>query len=154
MIKTNRIDSIDFLRGLAILAVILLHIKIRLPFDKSEMGEFLSPAVSKIFFASGYYGVIVFFVISGFLITTSAINRWGSINNIRYDQFYLIRFARIVPCLMGLLIILSILDLVGIKDFIIDTQRTSLAYAFFSAITFHINWLEAKTGYLPSSWEC
>jgi peptidoglycan/LPS O-acetylase OafA/YrhL len=153
MIKEKRIDSIDFLRGLSILAVILLHIKIRLPFDTNGMEQFFSPAISKILFTSGYYGVMVFFVVSGFLITTSSIKRWGSIKDIRYDQFYLIRFARIMPCLIGLLFILSILDLAGIEGFVIDAQHTSLAHAIFSALTFHLNWLEAKTGYLPSSWD-
>lgn len=153
MIKEKRIDSIDFLRGLSILAVILLHIKINMPFDKSDIGQFFPSFISKILFGSGYYGVIVFFVISGFLITTSSIKRWGSIKYIRYDQFYLIRFARIMPCLMGLLLILSILDIMGVKGFVIDKQQTSLAHAVFSALTFHINWLEAKAGYLPSSWD-
>src|SRR5689334_22118730 len=115
MVKEKRINSIDFLRGLSILAVILLHIKINMPFDKSDMGQLLPSFISKILFGSGYYGVMVFFVISGFLITTSSIKRWGSIKNIRYDQFYLIRFARIMPCLMGLLLVLSILDIVGLK---------------------------------------
>jgi peptidoglycan/LPS O-acetylase OafA/YrhL len=150
--KVKRIDFIDFLRGLSIVAVILLHINVRIPFQNSFIGQHLSPSVSLILFWSGYYGVIVFFVISGFLITTSSIKRWGNLKNIRYDQFYLIRFARIMPCLIGLLLILSILDIAGVKDFVIDREYTSLGHAIFSALTFHLNWLEAKTGYLPGAW--
>jgi peptidoglycan/LPS O-acetylase OafA/YrhL len=63
------------------------------------------------------------------------------------------RFARIVPCLAGLLVILAILDRAGVPRFVINTQHTSLARALVAASTFHINWLEAKTGYLPASWD-
>ncbi len=148
----HRIDSIDFLRGLSIIAVILLHINLIIPFDKSSIGQLFAPAVYKIVFWSGYYGVIIFFVISGFLITTSSIKRWGSLNNVKFDQFYLIRFSRIMPCLIGLLIVLSILDRIGIERFVIDPEQTSLGKAIFSALTFNLNWLEAKTGYLPAAW--
>ncbi len=148
----HRIDSIDFLRGLAIIAVILLHINLIIPFNKSAIGQLFAPALYKIVFWSGYYGVIIFFVISGFLITTSSIKRWGSLKNVKYDQFYLIRFARIMPCLIGLLIILALLDRMGIEGFVIDPEQASLGQAVFSALTFNLNWLEAKTGYLPAAW--
>jgi peptidoglycan/LPS O-acetylase OafA/YrhL len=106
-----------------------------------------------VLFWSGYYGVIVFFVISGFLITTWSLKRWGNLKSINRRQFYLMRFARIVPCLLGLLAILSILDRAGVPRFTINTQHTSLPRALLAALTFHINWLEAKTGYLPAAWD-
>lgn len=104
-----------------------------------------------IIFQSGYYGVMAFFVVSGFLITSNAIRKWGTLSNIKPDQFYLMRFARIIPCLAALLIILSILDRMQIIGFTIKTS--TLWHALFSAATFHINWLEAKTGYLPANWD-
>jgi peptidoglycan/LPS O-acetylase OafA/YrhL len=61
------------------------------------------------------------------------------------------RFARIAPCLIGILIILATLDLMGVNGFIIAT--TTLPHAISAALTFHINWLEAKTGYLPGGWD-
>lgn len=143
--------GIDFLRGLAILSVILLHINIRIPFDKSSIGQLFPQSVINIFFKSGYYGVIVFFVISGFIITSSSIKRWGSLKNIQAGSFYLTRFSRIAPCLFALLIILSILNFLAIPDFTIET--TSLGNALFAAFTFQINLLEAKTGYLPGPWD-
>jgi len=63
------------------------------------------------------------------------------------------RFARIVPCLLGLLAILSILDRAGVPRFTINTQHTSLGRALLAALTFHVNWLEAQTGYLPAAWD-
>jgi len=104
-------------------------------------------------FWSGYYGVCIFFVISGFLITTSALNKWGSLPEVKLQGFYYMRFARIIPLLFSLLLVLSLLHIAGIKGFTIDTDRTSLGRSVFAALTFHINWLELKTGYLPASWD-
>lgn len=145
--------GIDLLRGLCIVAVVLHHINLRIHFHESGLGKLLGPAAGRVLFWSGYYGVIVFFVISGFLITTWSLKRWSSLKQISRRQFYLMRFARIVPCLAGLLIILSILDRAGVPRFTINTQHTSLGRALAAALTFHVNWLEARTGYLPAAWD-
>ena len=71
------------------------------------------------------------------------------------------RFARIVPCLVGLLALLSVLDLAGVPRFTIAGVRqfsglraTSIAGpARYSSRSFHINWLEARTAYLPAAWD-
>jgi peptidoglycan/LPS O-acetylase OafA/YrhL len=147
------VQGIDLLRGLCIVAVVLHHINLRVRLDKTSLGAVMGTAASRILFWSGYNGVIVFFVISGFLITTWSIRRWGTLAQISRRQFYLMRFARIVPCLLGLLAILSIFDRLGVPRFVIDTHRSSLPRALLAALTFHINWLEARTGYLPASWD-
>jgi len=95
----------------------------------------------------------VFFVISGFLITTWSLKRWGGLRQIGRRQFYLMRFARIIPCLLGLLLVLAILDRLGFPRFTVNPQHTSLWRALLAALTFHVNWLEARTGYLPASWD-
>src|SRR4029077_695602 len=109
-------------------------------------------AADRVLFWNGYYGVRVFFVISGFLITTWSLKRWGGLSQLNRRQFYLMRFARIVPCLVALLVILSILDRAGVPRFTINTQHTSLGRALLAALTFHVNWLEARNGYLPPAW--
>lgn len=149
----QRIPGIDLLRGLCIVAVVLHHTNLRIRFNQSSFGKLLSPAADHILFWSGYYGVIVFFVISGFLITTWSLKRWGALRQLSLRQFYQMRFARIAPCLLGLLLILSILDRGGVPRFTINTQHTSLGRALLAALTFHINWLEAHTGYLPANWD-
>lgn len=148
----QRMNSIDILRGLSIIAVILLHAHLRIPFDKSIIEYPFFSSIYKILFWSGHYGVVVFFVISGFLITLSAMKRWGSLQDISCVAFYQIRFARIMPCLIGLLIILSIFNYLQISGFVINTEQASITQVIFSALTFHLNWLEAKTGYLPAPW--
>lgn len=149
----RRVPGIDLLRGLCIVAVVLHHINLRIRFHESAFGKMLGPAADKVLFWSGYYGVRVFFVVSGFLIATWSLKRWGTLRNISLRQFYLMRFARIMPCLLGLLALLAVLDRAGVPRFTINTQHTSLLRALFAALTFHINWLEARTGYLPAAWD-
>src|SRR5947209_3713299 len=149
----TRVPGIDVLRGLCIIAVVLHHINLRIHFRDSSLGHWIGPAANRVLFWSGYYGVRVFFVISGFLITTWSLKRWGGLRQISLRKFYRMRFARIIPCLVGLLVLLSILDRAGTPFFTINTQHTSLGRALLAAFTFHINWLEARTGYLPAAWD-
>jgi peptidoglycan/LPS O-acetylase OafA/YrhL len=161
--SSNRVPGIDVLRGLCIVAVVLHHINLRIHFRDSNFGHWIGPAANRALFWSGYYGVRVFFVISGFLITTWSLKRWGNLGKpslaqldlgqLNKRQFYLMRFARIVPSLIGLLLLLSLLDRFSVPYFTINTQHTSLGRALLAALTFHINWLEARTGYLPANWD-
>ena len=141
------------LRGLSILAVILLHVNIRIPLDKSPAGQLLSRDVLRVVLWNGYNGVIVFFAVSGFLITTNCLQRWGSLRAVAIRGFYRLRFARIAPLLLALLLLLSVLHFARIDGFVIDSSRVSWAQAVFSALTFHLNWLEAQHGYLPANWD-
>jgi peptidoglycan/LPS O-acetylase OafA/YrhL len=149
----SRVPGIDLLRGLCIVAVVLHHINLRIHFRDSSMGQLIGPAANRALFWSGYYGVRMFFVISGFLITSWSLKRWGRVSQLNLRQFYLMRFARIMPCLIGLLLVLILLDRMGVPRFVVNTQHTSLARASIAALTFHVNWLEARTGYLPASWD-
>ncbi|MGZ7102742.1 MAG: acyltransferase family protein, partial [Candidatus Angelobacter sp.] len=149
----QRVPGIDLLRGLCIVAVVLHHINLRIHFRDSSFGQLIGPAANRVLFWNGYYGVRIFFVISGFLITSWSLKRWGRLSQLNVRQFYLMRFARIVPCLAGLLLVLSILDRAGVPRFVVNTQHTSLGRALLAALTFHVNWLEAQTGYLPASWD-
>ncbi len=149
----RRSHGIDVLRGISILSVILLHIDIRIPFAKSEFGTHLPHAVSRVLFRNGYYGVKVFFVISGFLITTNILRRWNSLNHVDLKTFYRLRFARIAPCLLALLAVLAVLHSANRSGFVIDSTQTTLARSIFAALTFHLNWLEIWTGYLPANWD-
>jgi peptidoglycan/LPS O-acetylase OafA/YrhL len=149
----QRVPAIDVLRGLCIIAVVLHHINLRIPFKNSAFGAMLSPAINRLLFWDGAYGVTVFFVISGFLITTWSLKRWGTPAQINMGQFYRMRFARIVPLLFTLLVILSTLHLTHRYGFVINPQRSTLPRALLAALTFHVNWLEAHRGYLPAAWD-
>ena len=61
---------IDRLRGLSIAAVLVLHWVFLLPSDFGPIPHYMFAVVR-----TGYYGVSMFFVISGFLITGKVLQR-------------------------------------------------------------------------------
>ncbi|MFP3711782.1 acyltransferase, partial [Paraburkholderia sp. SIMBA_009] len=63
---------------------------------------------------NGNYGVTMFFAISGYLITSNARRRWGSLGAIDVRTFYISRIARIVPCLLLLLALVNALAAAGV----------------------------------------
>ena len=151
--RGTRIGQIDVLRGLSILAVVFFHINLRLRLSETPIGEKLPKVLLTGILGNGHNGVIIFFAVSGFLITTTCMRRWGSLAQISLRQFYFLRFARIAPMLLALLVVLSGLHLLHIRFFTLDPQRSSLPRALFAALTFHVNWLESRHGYLPANWD-
>ena len=150
---SSRFDGIDILRGLSIAAVVLHHINLRFLINEVPLEQTLPKLLSKVLFWNGANGVTVFFAISGFLITTMSLRRWGSLEAMHVSEFYKLRFARIAPLLLALLAVLSVLHLANVEGFVISPERASLARALFAALTFHINRLESLRGYLPASWD-
>jgi peptidoglycan/LPS O-acetylase OafA/YrhL len=151
---TPRFDGVDLLRGLSIIAVILLHGQIRLLYAYSISIQSLLPRqIFHVLFWQGGNGVTVFFAISGFLITLTSLRRFGSVAVMRPAAFYRIRFARIAPLLLLLLAVLSVLHLVHAEGFQINPSRATLPRALLAALTFHVNWYEAVHGYLPANWD-
>ena len=63
-----RNSKIDFLRGLAIFVVLILHFNISYGLDQSALTNIFSASLIKAVASNGNYGVTVFFVISGFLM--------------------------------------------------------------------------------------
>jgi len=149
----RRLETVDLLRGLCIVAVVIHHINLRIRFNKSAFGKLLPEDINRALFWTGSYSVKIFFVISGFLITSTILARWGSLEKIDVKAFYRLRFARIAPCLLALLAILSVLHVTAVAGFTINPARTNLPRALAAALTFHVNWLETKVGYLPGSWD-
>jgi len=149
----RRLDGVDLLRGLAIFFVLMNHVNMRLlgagvPYTRGLSAQLVSSLVW-----NGQYGVQIFFVVSGFLITSTTLRRWGSIGDVNMGDFYRLRFARIAPLLLLLLVVLSLLDLVYVKGFGVSQKTGGLGRALLAAITFHVNLLEARRGYLPPSWD-
>lgn len=148
-----RFDGIDTLRGLSILAVLLLHLKIRLAHGGHHPGADLPRWLSRLLFSNGNNGVTVFFALSGFLIATTSLRRFGALERLRPGAFYRLRFARIAPLLLLVLAILAALHLASAPEFTIRPDRASLPRALLAALTFHLNWLEAARGWLPPAWD-
>lgn len=152
-VGSSRLAGVDVLRGVSVLLVVLHHINLRFLLSGFPVQHALPARAAQVLFWSGYYAVVAFFVISGFLITGLSLRRWGGLRGVRIGSFYRMRFARIAPCLLLLLVILSALHLAGAADFTIRPERASLARALTAALTFHVNWLEGHHGYLPGGWD-
>jgi peptidoglycan/LPS O-acetylase OafA/YrhL len=145
--------GIDFLRGLAIFLVLLNHIGLRLRLTQGVLGAYLPKQFLTDLTFNGSEGVYIFFVISGFLITTNALMRWGRVGAIDLRSFYVRRAARILPLLVTLVAVLSLLHLAGVHDFVIARAGQSLHGAVGSALGLYLNVYEAHTGYLPANWD-
>jgi peptidoglycan/LPS O-acetylase OafA/YrhL len=149
----TRLDGVDLLRGLAILTVLLNHVNMRLFLADIPYTAGLPHQLVASLFWSGQRGVQIFFAVSGFLITSTSMRRWGALSRLDTRAFYRMRCARIAPLLLALLLVLSSLHAVGLKNFVVSEDTGGLGRALLAALTFHVNWLEATRGYLPGNWD-
>ena len=83
--------EIDGLRAIAVLAVLFYHAEIIL-FNHN-------------FFKGGYIGVDVFFVVSGYLITSFIIKEFKSTERFSFLNFYERRARRILPALFTVMLV-------------------------------------------------
>ncbi|WLE60887.1 acyltransferase [Burkholderia plantarii] len=142
-----RSHGVDLLRGTAILLVLILHFHLTyrldvLPFDLPWLADAIR-AVAR----NGNYGVTMFFTVSGYLITSTSLRRFGSPRGIRFATFYRFRAARILPCLLLVLAIMVALALLGLRSFVDKPGTVSLPVAVLSVLTFWHNVLMARVGY-------
>jgi peptidoglycan/LPS O-acetylase OafA/YrhL len=149
----KRLDGVDLLRGLAILFVLLNHVNMRLVVEHVPYTEGIPRPLVHAFVWNGQFGVQIFFAISGFLITSITLKRWGALPDIKLRDFYLLRLARIGPLLLALLAVLSVLHFAGLEDFHVSAKTGGLGRALLAVLTFHVNVLEARRGYLPGNWD-
>ena len=84
----NHIPALDGIRGIAFMMVLLCH---------------TYPALLH----GGNFGVDLFFVLSGFLITSILLTEWSLNNSINLGRFYLRRGLRLLPALF--LVVLAVL---------------------------------------------
>ncbi len=100
---------------------------------------------------NGNYGVTMFFVISGFLITQHTLQRSGSLAQIKLEDFYIRRIARIIPCLVLLVAMVSVLGSLGLQPFLNQSPNgveVSYAVTVLSALSFWMNLLIIKYGWV------
>jgi peptidoglycan/LPS O-acetylase OafA/YrhL len=85
VIKEKKLSSLNGLRGLSILLVLLSHLRV---LNNFSFGGYLS---------KGGLGVNIFFVLSGFLITTLCIKEIEKTGTLSLKNFYIRRSFRIFP---------------------------------------------------------
>jgi peptidoglycan/LPS O-acetylase OafA/YrhL len=149
----NRLDGIDLLRGLSIFFVLMNHINIRLLGADVPYTDFLPAQLVHVLVWNAQLGVQMFFVVSGFLITSITIRRWGSLPQVSLRGFYLFRFARIAPLLFLLLAVLCSLHFAHIHRYVVTAETGGLGRALLAVLTFHVNELQIHRGYLPGNWD-
>ena len=149
----SRIDGIDLLRGISILLVLLNHIHLRLVFANVDYTHALPLQLVYSLGWNGQAGVQIFFAVSGYLITSTSMRRWGAPGGLSSREFYLLRFARIAPLLALLLALLSALHFARFPQFTVDEKTGGLGGALVAALSLRVNLLEATRGYLPASWD-
>src|ERR1700758_3126972 len=117
-ITWKRLDGIDLLRGLSIFFVIMNHINIRLLGADVPYTKLLPAQLVHVLVWNAQLGVQMFFAISGFLITSITMRRWGALPQVSLRGFYFFRFARIAPLLFLLLAVLCTLHLGDVHHYV------------------------------------
>jgi len=110
--------ALDGLRGVAILAVMATHAR--------AIGW------------AGDIGVDIFFVLSGFLITSLLIEEWGRFSSISLRRFYARRALRLLPALMVMLAVIVLWHCLTNSQIAPRTALDGLIALFYSS-----NWMFA-----------
>ncbi len=152
MPSQQRDPRIDLLRGIAVSLVLLLHFSLTYRLPDSWLGEVFTPRGVARLVMNGNYGVTVFFVISGFLITRNVLVRYGSLQRLSGRAFYIRRAARIGPPLLLALAVILVLGLLGEPSFMNRQNGVPMAPGFWwtaigSVLTFWHNVLMRSEGY-------
>ena len=130
--------EIDGLRGISVLAIILFHSKIE---------------ILGINFSGGYVGVDIFFVISGFLISSIYMRKIHE-NTFNLKDFYFSRAKRILPALYfmliaSLIVALIIFPPIKLVDFSKSVISVLLFYSNFHFLNFSTNYFSFHSDFLP-----
>jgi peptidoglycan/LPS O-acetylase OafA/YrhL len=120
----NYIPSLNGLRALSIFSVLLVHINIQEFHNAYRIPLLLDREL----------GVNIFFILSGFLITTLLLQEEKLMGVISLKDFYLRRVFRIFPVYYVLLLVYLLLQLAGVLHFKPSSWLTSLTY------TKYFNW--------------
>ncbi|SHJ56985.1 Peptidoglycan/LPS O-acetylase OafA/YrhL, contains acyltransferase and SGNH-hydrolase domains [Malonomonas rubra DSM 5091] len=126
-----RIPSLDGIRCIAVVFVLLSHTRGTVGF---YYPQFIAPL-----FGLGNLGVRIFFVLSGYLITTLLLLEREKYGQISLKKFYMRRTIRIFPALYFYVFCIFIADYLGWLDL--------TALDFIYSITYTVNY------YFDSSWQ-
>lgn len=125
--------SLDGLRGVAILFVLLSH-------------------VQKFPFQGGFIGVDLFFVLSGFLITSLLLEEWRETGDISLKAFYARRSLRLLPALVAMLTVVVVASAI----FEPPAESAAMRKAALITLLYSANWYMAAGAYprdvLSPSW--
>lgn len=119
---SGRIPGLDGLRALAVVAVVVFH---------------LNPA----WLPGGFLGVDIFFVVSGFLITTLLVREHARTGRLDLPAFWARRARRLLPALLVVIPFSVLLAWVSERDLLVGIGPQVLG-----ALTFSFNWVQIAAG--------
>jgi len=105
--RLRHVPVLDAIRGIAILLVLAVHADHRLP--------------------GGILGVDLFFVLSGFLITSLLLTEWDRDGAVSLRSFYRRRAFRLLPALVVMLAVVTVVAALTVDDF--DGQFVWVLYS-------------------------
>jgi peptidoglycan/LPS O-acetylase OafA/YrhL len=126
--RLNHITSLDGLRGVAVILVLTRHFEVLAPQGLTGI------TLVDHFFRGGYLGVDIFFVLSGFLITSLLLNEHAVHSKIYLLRFYGRRFLRLLPALSLLLVLYSIVTVLNGQAF------SSISSGIWASFFYYLNW--------------
>ncbi len=88
------VPAFDGVRAVAVLVIVIIHLT----------GTF-DPSQRELFVPGGFLGVDLFFVLSGFLITSILLREFERSRRIRMGRFYLGRVLRLVPAVTAMFVV-------------------------------------------------
>jgi peptidoglycan/LPS O-acetylase OafA/YrhL len=127
--KTIRSGYIDQWRGLSVLAVIASHlINIRFsPFFAAHHGKLIQAVTWRVKLWGAYEGMVgvdIFFVISGYLITSLLLREEVERGSVSLAAFYARRATRIWPAMLAYIVVVLLLGLADARDAAIAVSFT------------------------------
>jgi peptidoglycan/LPS O-acetylase OafA/YrhL len=137
--ERRRIPCLDGLRALSIVLVLFSHARLTRGFPRATWIQSVQP-----FGLAGTGGVCLFFVISGYLITTLVLNERQLSGNVSLRNFYIRRSLRIFPVLYFYLLVALVLRKLGFETF------TSLGWC--ASATFWQNFYGGHDYILGHTW--
>lgn len=123
--KRRYIKGLDGIRAIAVIMVLAYHLKLAL-------------------FKSGFLGVTVFFVLSGYLITGILISEVEEEGTIDLKNFWLRRIRRLVPAVMSMAVVIIFVSAVvnriiftkGCKDFLASVLGFNNWWQIFNKVSY------------------
>lgn len=123
--KRRYITGLDGIRAIAVIMVLAYHLKLAL-------------------FKSGFIGVTVFFVLSGYLITGILISEVEEEGTIDLKNFWLRRIRRLVPAVMSMAVVIIFVSAVvnriiftkGCKDFLASVLGFNNWWQIFNKVSY------------------
>lgn len=106
------VPSIDGLRALAVLAVIAYHLN----FSWAK---------------GGFFGVDIFFVLSGYLITNILLTQWEKTQTLQLKTFWLRRFRRLIPAVYIMIVVVVIYSVLFHPEILKNLRGDAFASFFY-----------------------